>query len=164
MCGVDLTEGVASGPDAVASSTTSRNWAGHALRLSSSTGVRGHVELRMVEDVERLSTELKRSAFLDRTVLEYAHIEVQTAGITGVGSAGVAKRQTSRKRERCGVEVVFCIAGRRYLTGRRNSGERVADLVRERSRAHCIADTSVIPVGCCVGDGQWNSSGERFNA
>src|SRR5579872_2979989 len=117
----------------------------------------------MVEDVERFGTELKRCAFLDREVFEHAHVEVEAIGIARVRTASVAEGQAPRKREGCRIEIEFRVTRRRYLTGGRNPGEGAANDVGERSRADSIADTSIVTVGGRVGNGQRNSSRERFN-
>ncbi len=87
----DLSKSGATGPNAGTGIGT-----GLASHRVGPAGSVVNVELRMVEDVEGFRTELKRSAFFDRKVLEDSHIEVQARRIADDVSARASEGEPLR--------------------------------------------------------------------
>src|SRR5215469_7056264 len=104
--------------------------ASHRVRYASARSVVGERELRMIEDVKSLRTELKCHVFLDREVLKNPHVKVEPRGVADIVSASIAKGESLRQSEGARVEIKFGVTRAADLTRWRDAGIGVANTVR----------------------------------
>src|SRR5581483_3368578 len=117
-------------------------------------------ELRVIEDVERLRTELKRHALLDREMFEQAHVKVGPVWIAQIVSTYVTERQACRGNKRIRVVEISSVVVRCNLTAAGNILPGITNHVWVRARSNPIANAGIVAICGAVGYVQRSASRE----